>query len=182
MEAAELFDLCQRGDGSGFEALYRTYYRDVYSAARRVVGDPVLAQDVTQEAFIKAFRHIGSVRDGEALPAWLRRVACREAYTLLRRSPILRHALALDDDLITAADPTPGPDTAAEDGERCAAVRRGLRRLGPEMRQVLELYYFEHRPVEEIARLLRCPDGTIKSRLYRARQALRRHLPPSLSA
>ena len=182
MDTADLFIRCQQGDGAGFEDLYRTYYRDVYGAARRVVGDPVLAQDVAQETFIKAFRHIRSVRSGEALPAWLRRVAYREAYTALRRSPSFRHAIELDDELITAADPGPGPEVAVENGERRAAVQRGLGRLDPEMRRVLELYYFEHRNVDEIARLLRCPDGTIKSRLFRARQALRRHLPPSLTA
>lgn len=182
MDAVELYTRCQQGDGAGFEDLYRTYYRDVYSAAQRVLGDPVLAQDVAQETFIKAFRHIRSVRSGEALPAWLRRVAYREAYTQLRRSPALRQALELDAELITAADPTPGPEKAAEDHERRAAIHRGLGRLDPEQRQVLELYYFEQRNVDEIARLLSCPDGTIKSRLYRARQALRRHLPPSLIA
>lgn len=182
MDGTELIARCQRGESAGFEALYLTYYRDVYAAARRIVGDAALAEDVAQEAFIKAFRHIDSLRCCEALSAWLRQVACREAYTALRRRATGSRYVTIEHELDVTPDPAPGPETTAESWELSAAVQRGLGRLDPEMRRVLQMYYFEHKPVEEIARLLSCPDGTIKSRLFRARQALRRHLPPGLTA
>ncbi|MEV4014363.1 RNA polymerase sigma factor [Nonomuraea angiospora] len=115
--------------------------------------------DAVQEALISIFRHLGSLRDPQALHGWARAIAVREAVRIARRRP---HTMEL------AELPS------RQDVENAVDIRDVLERLSPEHRAVLVLRDLEGLPEEEAARLLHVPEGTVKSRLHRARRSFRR--------
>ncbi|MEU6788512.1 RNA polymerase sigma factor [Nonomuraea angiospora] len=115
--------------------------------------------DAVQEALIAIFRNLGSLRDPQALHGWARAIAAREAVRIAKRQ---RHAVEL------AELPS------RQDVESAVDIRDVLERLSPEHRAVLVLRDLEGLPEEEAARLLHVPEGTVKSRLHRARQSFRK--------
>jgi len=176
----ELIARCQAGDGQAFEALFHFYRDDVFRFAYLVVRDATLAQDVVQETFLKVFRSIANFQFRSSFKSWLYRVAVNEAITLLRRRRI-REEL----------DPTPGavqehqrdrverawqPEEAVLDSEERKLLHVAIGRLDPVHRTVIVLKYFHDFSDTEIAAVIGCPPGTVKSRLHRARELLRRDM------
>jgi RNA polymerase sigma factor (sigma-70 family) len=171
-----LIGRCQGGDRQAFEALFHLYRDDVFRFSYLVVRDASLAQDVVQEAFLKVFRSIEKFQFRSSFKSWLYRVAVNEAITLLRRRKV-------KEDL----DPTPDsqraqsavgardwqPEEAALESEERAALRSAIGQLDPVHRTVVVLKYFHEFSDTEIAAVIGCPAGTVKSRLHRARELLR---------
>lgn len=173
----DLVERCQAGDRSAFEELFTIYRDDVFRFAFLVVRDTSLAQDVVQEAFLKVFRSIGKFQFRSSFKSWLYRVAVNEAITLLRRRKIKEEL-----------DPTPGanrdhqnsspsrewqPEEAVLDSEERRLLRFAIGQLDPVHRSVVVLKYFHEFSDTEIAAIIGCPPGTVKSRLHRARELLR---------
>jgi RNA polymerase sigma-70 factor (ECF subfamily) len=149
-----------------FEDFYLASYPRLVGQLTVVTGSLEDAEDAVQEAFARASTRWARLRAYEAPEAWVRRVALNLATSGLRRA---RRQLAAQVRLgVPAAEPAPTTDRLA--------VQAGLRRLPPRYRQVLVLYYGADLPVEEVARQLRLPTGTVKSRLARARGALGAYL------
>jgi RNA polymerase sigma-70 factor (sigma-E family) len=150
------------GDLDGFEAFYAAAYQRVVGQVFALLGDLAEAEDVTQDAFAKACFHWKRIAAYDQPEAWVRRVAFNQAHNSIRRARRWLVALA------RLGPPAPVPAVSPDRVD----LHRALRRLTPRHREVLVLRYVAELSVEEVARQLRLPPGTVKSRLSRARSAL----------
>jgi RNA polymerase sigma-70 factor (ECF subfamily) len=155
--SAELVRAAQGGDTMAMNDLLS----ELTPYLGRICGPIALdsGSDAVQEALILIFRNLGSLRDPQALHGWARAIAVREAVRIARRR---QHAVEL------AELPS------RQDVENAVDIRDVLERLSPEHRAVLVLRDLEGLPEEEAARLLHVPEGTVKSRLHRARRSFRK--------
>ncbi len=167
-----LTDFLSQHDGQAFETLVRRYGPMVFRVCRDVLSDPQDAEDAFQATFLVLVRQAGSIRDRPALGRWLYEVACRICRRERRRVARLRsqerQALTMD------AVATPDDDPAER--ELKPILHEEIKRLPTKLRDPIVLCYLEGLTVEEAARQLRCPVGTLKSRLVRARETLRSRL------
>jgi RNA polymerase sigma-70 factor (ECF subfamily) len=150
-----------------------------------MLGDADEAADAAQEAFVRAYRALPNFRGDSAFGTWLHRIAANvavDAAARLKRRPLSLDAPvddASDRPGFDAPDPAAGPESVALRGERRSAVRQALAQLPENQRVVLVLFDIQGHSYEEAAQLLKLPMGTVKSRLNRARLALRELLEPS---
>lgn len=172
-----LIERCQSGDRIAFEELFHLYRDDVFRFAYLVVRDSNLAQDVVQEAFLKVFRSIVKFQFRSSFKSWLYRVAVNEAITLLRRRKVKEELDPAPDAtrLNTAAQNAREwqPEEAVLESEERRLLRWAIGQLDPVHRSVVVLKYFHEFSDTEIAAVIGCPPGTVKSRLHRARELLR---------
>lgn len=173
----------QRGDLESFNQLVLMYQGFLFRTALGILGDEDAAADATQDALISAFRNLGSFR-GTSLRGWLARITINTCYDQLRRerrhpSVPLEPVDAAERELDFAswlADPADLPQRQVERRELERAIQQGLQRLDPKFRAVAVLVDLQGLSYEEAAEVLRVPVGTVKSRLARARLALRKYL------
>jgi RNA polymerase sigma-70 factor (ECF subfamily) len=171
---ADLSQLARRGDIRAFEALVERYKERAYMVALGFVGSPEDALDLSQDAFVRAFRAMGSFREGAPFYPWFYAILRNACFNHLRRLKT-RAETSLDTARecgFDVADGAPGPDECAERAELRRIVAVELRNLEPAHREILMLRHFESLSYREIAEVLGCPVGTVMSRLYTARKAL----------
>ena len=178
MTEQELVRAAAGGDTEAFERLVRTYENKIYHLALRMCGSSEEASDIAQEAFLAAWRGLPSFRGEANFATWLYRLTSNAAIDYLRRQKKERGDMSLaDEDLgLDAVDTGPGPQDAAERTEVRTAVAAGLQQLSEGHRQVLVLREIQGLSYEEIADVLEVDLGTVKSRISRARTALRKIL------
>ena len=183
MTEKELVRAAQRGDDSAFEELVRTYEKRVYHLALRMCGNVDDAYEVAQEAFLSAWKGMRFFRGDSSFSTWLYRLTSNAAIDFLRRQRRQggSDGVSLDDEdtFLEVADPAPSPHQQAERLELRDALARGLSALSPEHRQVLLLRELQGLTYEEIAAALELDLGTVKSRIARAREKLRKYLVAS---
>src|SRR5215211_8631653 len=155
------------GESLTFDDFYRREYRHVLGLAYVLTGNQWVAEDTAQDAFAAAFRGWRSIVAYDSPGAWVRRVTCNRAASVLRRR--VRETKAL---LRLAGR----MQTLIELDEGDAAFWQAVRRLPPRQAQVVALYYMEDYSVGEIAEVLDCSEGTVKTPLSRARDAVARQL------
>ena len=173
----------QEGDEVAFEELVRRREREVYQVAYRLLGDREDAQEAVQEAFLIAFRSLKGFRGDAAFRTWLVGITinvCRnraaKAEEKVRRRSLPADPAPADGETpgpLPLRDPAPGPDQRLLGDELRRALDRALALLAPEHREIVVLREVQGMEYEELAAALGCPVGTVKSRLCRARQALR---------
>ena len=171
MERA-LVDRARSGDRDAFDALVRSRVDAVYRTSLAILGDTADAADATQETFVSAWCHRDALRDPDLFDAWLGRInlnACRQQLRSRGRSSVREIRLVDPDDRGGPASNDRAIDDRTADAD---AFDRAFGRLSVDDRAVLVLHHFQERPVAEIAAVLGSPEGTIKSRLHRARAAL----------
>ena len=182
----QLVERVQKGDKRAFEVLVLKYRHRIFSLVSRFVRDPDEVQDVVQEAFIKAYRALPAFRGDSAFYTWLYRIAINTAKNYLvsrsRRPPgvdievedaeYLEGAGSLRDN----AD----PESLLATEQLRAAVDGAIRRLPEDLRTALSLREYEGLSYEEIAEVMRCPVGTVRSRIFRAREAVDAEILPLL--
>ncbi len=172
----------QRGDLEAFNSLVLLYQQQVYNLAYRIMGDKAAASDATQETFISTYRCIGSFHEG-SFRNWLLRIARNACYDELRRRK-RRSTVSLDETIVTeegviefelpaSAD---GPEQTVQRRERADLLQRGINLLPIEQRLTLVLSDVQGLRYDEIAEITRSKNGTVKSRLSRARAHLREYL------
>ncbi|MES2209525.1 MAG: sigma-70 family RNA polymerase sigma factor [Chloroflexota bacterium] len=183
-DEADVIRAVLAGDRDAFRALVDREAPAVIRACHRVLGDLGEAEDVAQEAFVTAYRSLGSWRGDGPFGAWLARIAVRLAIRQATRrrsvswvtpgSDIDGHA----DDTVARlrADGSADPEGLALRGERQRAVRRAVADLGEPYREVVALRFFAERSLDEIAALTGRPLGTVKTHLHRGLLRLRGHL------
>lgn len=180
MDEKSLIRSAQKGDLDSFNTLVLAYQESLYNTAFRIIGDDELAADATQDAFISAFRNIGSFHGG-SFRSWLLRTVTNACYDELRRQKrrptIPLEPVTNDDEEIESprwmADPDYSPEQKFEQDELEHAIQHCLDGLTPEYRSVVVLADIQGLDYNEVATSLRKPLGTIKSRLARARLRLR---------
>jgi RNA polymerase sigma-70 factor (ECF subfamily) len=164
-----------------FESLVHVYERKAYLHAYRLCGNPDDALEITQEIFLKLYRSLSQFRKESSFNTWFYRLATNVAYDFLRKRyrDDKNRSFSWDDDQTEhtdtqPVDPTPWPEEIAEKEDLKRIMQQALWQLRPDHREVLYLYDFENRSYEEIATLLDCQLGTVKSRLHRARNELKK--------
>lgn len=158
-------------DVARFEAVVLPHLDDAYTLARYLVGDEHAAQDVTQEASLRALRYLGSFRDGNAR-AWFLTIVRNCCHDWHRRERGERSDLPLSDDLVASLPDDRTADAGAIAESERARIRRAVATLSPELRETIVLREVHGLTYEEIASVLGTPIGTVMSRLSRARQRL----------
>jgi RNA polymerase sigma-70 factor (ECF subfamily) len=158
-----------------FEALVLSHLDDAYTLARYLLRDEHDAQDVVQDAALRAFRSVHQIRDGDPR-AWFLAIVRNCCYTWQRRHRADRRFVPLDDHLTSIADESPPADALAVARSDRAAIERGLARLPLELREIIVLREIEDMSYAQIATVVGSPIGTVMSRLSRARRRLARAL------
>lgn len=165
-------------DTEACRELIRRHHRAVHGYLRHMGADEATAEDLTQETFTRAWQSVDRLRAAGSLRAWLLRIARNEFLQLLRRArPATRGLTALSG----TADPGPGGHEVAATHERDFLLRRAVRSLDMEQREVIALHYFEDLSLREVGAVLGIPQGTVKSRLHRALGRLRELLEQEAS-
>ena len=164
------------GDPSGFEGIVRRWQSPLINLAYRFCRDRGRAEEMAQEAFLRAFRNLASWRQESAFSTWLFALATNLYCTQLRRLPPVTLPF---DEVHEPADPG-AIDGGLEQRNQSAAIRKAVDSLPPKYREVLTLYYFHEMDVPDTARSLGLPEGTVKAHLFRARSLLRDKLKPML--
>lgn len=176
MTVEELVRAAAKGRTDAFEELVRLHEKKVYALTLRMCGNPEDARDAAQEAFLSAWRGLPSFRGEAGFSTWLYRLASNAAIDQLRRNRRQREEDSLDAGEMDAPDQSPGPQEAAEGSELQRAVADGLASLSEDHRRILLLREYQELSYDEIAQTLDMDLGTVKSRISRARRALRKIL------
>lgn len=177
-EEYALVQRIQSGDSDAFAVMMDLYQKQVYNLALRTVGNPEDAADMTQEAFLRAYRAIGSFRGDSKLSVWLYRLTQNVCIDFLRskgRKPTVSLTVENEADEVQELDVADDRFDPEEQYQRKAlrdAVRRGLDSLPEEYRAILVLREINGLSYAEIGEQLQLEEGTVKSRLFRARKKL----------
>lgn len=160
------------GEEAALRALFEIYGQRMYAYALRWMVDPAAAEDVVQESLVAVWQSAGRYRGDGCPAAWLMGIVHFKALNALRR----KETLSLD--ATESEPPTPGglPEEKAAARADRDAVRQALSQLSAEHRAVLELVFYGGMSLQEVAEVMNCPLGTVKSRLAYARAALRGYL------
>jgi RNA polymerase sigma-70 factor (ECF subfamily) len=187
---APLVERVKQGDVKAFEMLVVKYQRRIERLIGRMVRDVDLVPDIAQETFIRAYRALPQFRGDSAFYTWLYRIAvntAKKALMELKRDPLVTESARagreddddnprVDNELTDAA--TPEAELASK--QIAAAVNFAVEALSDDLRQAITLREIEGLSYEEIAELMNCPIGTVRSRIFRAREAIAAKLRPLL--
>ncbi len=178
-----LIERARGGDRSALEELVQRHYRTVFNLAYRLSNDYDNAQDIVSEAFIRVHNALPNFRGDANFTTWLYRIVKNvfldeRKKQRLRSHQSIEEMVELEDSHVARQieDPHPGPEHQIERRERHALVQQAVQGLPETQRVMLVLYHFQHRSYEEIAEVMQLPIGTVKSRLNRARLALKTRL------
>lgn len=166
------------GDGNAFEALVAAYEKNVYNLALRMTGNAQDAEDMAQEAFVKAYTSLPGFRGDSKFSVWLYRIVSNVCLDFLRRQNRRpASSLSLEDEdgeesQMDIPDESQSPEQLLERSLTQEAVQRGLQSLSEEQRQILLLREIQGLSYEEIGETLGLEPGTVKSRIFRARKKL----------
>ena len=164
----DLVELAQRGDHDAFASLARTAISRLDAAAWLILGDPDQAKDAVQNALVRAWRDLPTLRDPDRFDPWLHRLLVRACIDEARR--LRRHRIDVELIDIDVPAPASGMESVVADRDQ---LERGFLRLDPEMRAVIVLHYYLDLSLPDVAVSLGIPLGTAKSRLHRAVGQLR---------
>ncbi|MFA5863688.1 MAG: sigma-70 family RNA polymerase sigma factor [Phycisphaerae bacterium] len=160
---------CQGGDESAFEQVIQRYHDPLRYFVRRLIGDIFRADDIVQEVWLSVYRKLRTLERPEAFQVWLYRIARNQAYQYLKKEKRLPSVLQEED------VPTVGEYTVdAFSAEDAAQIHQGLEKLPLEQREVLVLRFLEEMEYQEIAEVIGCSIGTVRSRIFYAKRSLRR--------
>jgi RNA polymerase sigma-70 factor (ECF subfamily) len=186
---AELVERARRGDMRAFEMLVVKYQRRIERLIGRMVRDTELVQDIAQETFIRAYRALPQFRGESAFYTWLYRIAvnsAKKALADLKRDPLVLESARQNEE----GEETSRVENELSDGETpeallaskeiAAAVNAAIGALSEELRQAITLREIEGLSYEEIADVMDCPIGTVRSRIFRARESIALKLRPLL--
>jgi RNA polymerase sigma-70 factor, ECF subfamily len=185
-----LVERAQQGDKRAFEMLVVKYQRRIERLISRMVRDADLVQDVAQESFIRAYRALPQFRGESAFYTWLYRIAvntAKKALVEMKRDPVMsessRSRVGEDDETYRVDNELSDgetPEALLASKEIAATVNAAIDALSDELRQAITLREIEGLSYEEIADVMNCPIGTVRSRIFRAREAIASRLRPLL--
>lgn len=173
---------CKTGDRAAFSALVEKYQSKIINIAYGMLSDKEDAYDAAQEVFIKVFRSIDSFEEKSSFSTWIYRITVNVCNDILRKRQRKISAVSLftsdgdDEKPIEIKDDSPTPQDTVEINETQLEVRRAISELSDEYKAVITLFDIEGLSYDEISSIINIPVGTVKSRLNRARAALKKNL------
>lgn len=176
---------CKDKNRNAFNKLVETYQSKVFNMAYSMLSNYEDANDAAQEVFLKVYKNIDKFEGKSSLSTWIYRICVNVCNDMLRKRTRSAPVISLfsfgtndndEEKPLEIKDDTPTPEESLEMTETQAEVRRALDELSPEFKTVITLYDLEGLSYDEISDILKCPVGTIKSRLNRARKALKKNL------
>ena len=178
----------QSGDQKAFELLVAKYQRRIFRLISRFVRDAAIAEDVAQETFLRAYRAIGQFRGDSQFYTWLYRIAVNTAKKSLSdsaRDPVIRESSTISEDgetFVSGEQLTDmeTPEAVLASREIARTVNAAMEALPEDLRTAIALREIEGMSYEDIAQAMNCPVGTVRSRIFRAREAIARQLRPLL--
>ena len=179
MDLRTLVEQAKGGDQQAMGALYQQTCQRVYALALRLTGNKDTAMDVVQESYLSALEHLEDLRNPDAFLSWIFQIAANRCRKVQRQAGRLVSPGGEDEEEADYFDAIPDPnealipEAAADSGETRRLVMELVDSLPPEQRECVILYYFTQCPVEQIARVQGCAEGTVKSRLNYARKKLK---------
>jgi RNA polymerase sigma-70 factor, ECF subfamily len=183
----QLVARAQRGDKQAFEMLVEKYQRKLARLLSRFIRDPAEVEDVTQEAFIKAYRALPAFRGDSAFYTWLYRIGINTAKNYLmamgRRAPTSTEIEAEEAEGYEEAEQLRDintPESLLLSNEIAETVNSTIEKLPEELRKAIQMREIEGMSYEDIAQAMDCPIGTVRSRIFRAREAIAEQLRPLL--
>lgn len=183
----QLVERAQRGEKAAFELLVAKYQRKLVRLLSRFIRDPTEVEDVAQEAFIKAYRALPSFRGDSAFYTWLYRIGINTAKNYLvamgRRAPTVTETEGPDGEGSEESGQVPDyntPENELMSRQIAETVNKAVEDLPEELRTAITLRELEGLSYEEIASIMNCPIGTVRSRIFRAREAIAEKLRPQL--
>ncbi len=179
MTDEELVRLIKKGNRSAFDDLVNRYSSRVVNIAYSLLSDQEDALDAAQEVFIKVYKSISAFRGESSVSTWIFRITKNVCTDFLRKRKAVIISLDAekdDEQKIEIPDESTSPEEVLERNTKITAVRTAIAALDENQRMVITLFDINGLSYEEIASVLRCPVGTVKSRLYRARDSLRKIL------
>jgi len=183
----QLVERAQHGDRQAFDLLVSKYQRKLGRLLSRFIRDPAEVEDVTQEAFVKAYRALPSFRGESAFYTWLYRIGINTAKNYLvamgRRAPTTTEFDSDEAEAFEDGDQLRDintPESMLMSKEIAATVQVAMEELPEDLRTAIELREIEGLSYEEIANIMNCPIGTVRSRIFRAREAIAAKLRPLL--
>ena len=178
-----LIERSRRGDMAAFDLLVRRHERTIFNVAYRLTGSYDDAADIAQDAFVRAWNNLKAFRGDAAFSTWLHRIVTNAFLDDRKRrrarpTRSLNEVMELEENSVSRQfeDPSPGPAAIAEGDERRRVLERAIQTLPEAQRIMIVLYHTQGMAYEEIAEITHLPIGTVKSRLNRARLALRDRL------
>ena len=182
LDDAATIRLSQEGDREAFGRLVIKYQDGLYNAVYRMTGRREDAADIVQETFLKAYRAIGRFRGGSTVYTWLYQIAVNTVISKRRHDTARKESKKIPlsgrdgSAVVDTADRRPGPDVLAQQAELGRRIEQAIAELDEDQRIVVVLKDIEGLDYEQIAQIVGCPRGTVKSRLHRARLRLRERL------
>lgn len=182
IEDQRLIKLAREGDQKAFETLLKKYRNLVYHVMIKMVRNPQEAEDLSQEAFIKAFNALASFNEEFAFSTWLMKIATNNCIDYLRKKKLRTYSI--DEPLqykeeqvqIELPDHDPTPEKSLLNEERSKLINEAIQSLPPRYRHVIVLRHQEEKSYEDIAEILKLPLGTVKARIFRAREMLNKKI------
>jgi RNA polymerase sigma-70 factor (ECF subfamily) len=175
-EDSELIPQIREGDLAAFEVLYDKYKGQVYRAALAITRDQGAAEDILQECFLRVYKHIDRIDIERPLSPWIYRIAVNLSYNWVKKRKRWFPTLGEVMERFVRGDSHDSPEHVLEREELQRIVQEAIHSLSFAQRVVIVLFHLNGFSLEEIAYILDCPVGTVKSRLYYGRQNLRRKL------
>jgi RNA polymerase sigma-70 factor (ECF subfamily) len=158
-----------KGDRLAMEELYGRYRVPVYRFVLRMVRNPTTAEDLNSDVFLDVWRQAGTFEGRSAVSTWIFSIARFKALNVLQRRPMEE----LDDEKAGAIeDQADDPEIALAKKDKAAVLRACLLKLSAEHREIVNLVYYQHKSVEEVAGIVGIPEATVKTRMFYARKKL----------
>jgi RNA polymerase sigma-70 factor (ECF subfamily) len=183
---SDLINRAKSGDSKSYDILLKKYKNSVYSLVLRMVRNSQEAEDLTQEAFIKAFNSLASFNEEYAFSTWLYKIATNNCIDFFRKRKLQTYSLdkpiQYKDSEIQHEIPDPdlNPEKSIMATERNKLIKEAINKLPEKYHRAILLRHSEEKSYEEIAEILGLPLGTVKARIFRAREMLNKTLKDSL--
>ncbi len=175
MQLNDIINRCRMGDLECFEELYKQYYNKAYGTAYIISGQKNIAEDIVQEAFIICYRSINRIKNPQTFNTWFYRIVVRVGWRMAKKLKNAKvESISGNSDCVD-----PGRSNAYNPFDSITGkllVRQKIQTLKLPLKTVLILYYYNDMSVKEISKVLDCFEGTVKSRLFKARKILKKEL------
>lgn len=168
-EEKEIILECKKGDSSAMSMIYEAYREELLKSAIRFIKNPEEAEDVVSEAFINFFKSIEKFNTNYPIRPWLHKILKNEANSYLKKQG---KVTSTSNDFLDIEFSEPNSEEEVFNSEEINYVKKALKQLKKEDREILNYFYFDSLSVKEISLVLSIPEGTVKSRLFNARSSL----------